>query len=143
MWAGILFLARPFAILLMSVANRRDRTGLLGTFYHDPVSLAIDTFAALPALLVIIAWARRRPEAARTIRWLWAHGRTLLLASTLLNITSVFLPLIWNPDVRMETPELAKLAICTVLLYTFIKSERLRDTFNDFPQPLGKTEHTT
>jgi hypothetical protein len=138
MWAAILFLARPFAILLMSFANRQDRTGLLSTFYHDPFSLAIDTLAALPALLVIVAWARHRPEASRPIRWLWAHGRSLLLLATLLNIASVFLPLLWNPDVRMDTPELVKLAICVTILYMLIKSERVRDTFNDFPQPIEK-----
>ncbi len=137
MWAAILFLARPFAILLMSFANRRDRTGLLETFYHDPVSMAIDTVAALPALLVIVAWARHRPEASQPLRWLWARGRALLLISTLLNIVSVFLPLLWNPNVRMDVPELAKLAACAIILYMLLKSERVRDTFNDFPEPVA------
>lgn len=136
MWGAILFLARPFVILLLSVANKRDRTGLLDTFYHDPVALAIDTIAALPALLVIIAWARHRPEASQPIRRIWAQGRLLLLLGTLLNIVSVFLPLIWNPQLRMDVPELAKLAISLMILFMLIKSERVKDTFNDFPQPL-------
>lgn len=134
MWAAILFLARPFAILLMSVANRRDRTGLLSTFYHDPVALAIDTFAALPALLVIIAWARHYPDASQPVRWIWAHGRQLLLIATTLNTASVFLPLAWNPHLRMDTPEFVKLAICAMILFMLVKSDRVRDTFDDFPR---------
>ena len=136
MWGAVLFLARPFVILLLSVANKKDRTGLLSTFYHDPVSFAIDTFAALPALLVLIAWARHYPEASQPIRRIWAQGRLLLLLATLLNIASIFLPLLWNPDLRMDIPELAKFAISAAILYMLIKSERVKDTFNDFPQPV-------
>jgi hypothetical protein len=135
MWGAILFLARPFAILIMSVANKRDRTGMLETFYHDYVSLTIDTFAALPALLVIIAWARRQPGASQPIRRIWAQGRLLLILATVLNIASLFIPLLWNPDLRMDTPEFVKLAVCAAILFMLLKSERVRDTFNDFPQP--------
>jgi hypothetical protein len=136
MWVATLFLARPFAILLASVANRRDRTGLMNTFYHDPVSLAIDTFAALPAVLVVVAYMRRRPGAPQVFQDIWTHGRELLLLATLLNLISIFLPFFWNTQLRMGTPEFAKLAVTVVILFLLIRSNRVRDTFNDFPQPV-------
>lgn len=75
---AILFLAQLFAILLMSFANRSDRIALLGTFYNDPSAPAINTAVALPALLVIVAWARCQPVASAPKRWIWSRGRVLL-----------------------------------------------------------------
>lgn len=137
-WGALLFLARPFVILLISIANRRDKMGLMNFFYHDPIAMTIDIFAALPALLVIFAWVRRLPAASDPIRWIWSHGRSLLLLATLINIASVFLPLAWNPNVRMQIPELSKLAICVAILFMLVKSKRIKDTFDDFPPPVKK-----
>lgn len=142
MGLSMLFLARPFVILVMSIANRRDRIGLLETFYHSSFALGVDTFAALPALLVLVAWARRQPNASPAIRWLWSHGRSLLLLATLLNIASVFLPFLLNTGGRMDIPEIAKLAICMVILYVLVKSERTKDTFADFPESLDKQKQS-
>lgn len=141
LWVAILFLARPFAILLMSVVNRRDRTGLITIFYGDPISMGIDMLAALPVMLVVYAYVKRRPEASAFVRWIWTHGRSLLLASATMNVVSVFLPFIWEPASRLQTPELAKLAIAVMIIHMLITYRRVRDTFGEFPQPVdNKTE---
>ncbi|MEE9493237.1 MAG: DUF2919 family protein [Gammaproteobacteria bacterium] len=135
-WATIVFLVRPFAIILMSVANRRDRMGVLNTMYGDPVSpaLYIDAFAALPALLVIYAWVKRQPEAPQYIRWIWSRSRSILLLATALNILGALLPFILNPNNPVTLPDLAKLAACAMIINYLLSSKRLKDTFNDFPE---------
>jgi hypothetical protein len=137
MWLTVLFLARPFAIMLMSIVNRRDRMGLVEMFYGDPVAMAIDSFAALPALLVLFALARRQPGASETVRWIWTHGRILLILATALNIFSVFIPFLWESATRMHTPELVKLAASILILVFLFRSPRVRDTFSDFPEPVS------
>ncbi len=136
MWLASLFLIRPFAILIMSVVKKGDRTGLLDQIYGSNIStMYLEIIAALPAILILFALMNRKPGASKQIKWIWSYGRILLLSSTLLNILSLFTPLLWKSNIRMDAPELIKLAICIAVIIFLLKSERVKDTFNDFPQP--------
>lgn len=82
--------------------------------------------ATLPAVVVLVAAARRRPAAGVLTRGTWRHGRWLLLIALVANF-SLCLP---HPHgawlaLRMGADVAAASALLTVA--------RVRDTFADFP----------
>jgi hypothetical protein len=130
--AVVLFLCRPYVVLLLSVANRNDKMGLLDLLYADRTALAAAAVAALPALAVLFAMIRRRPEAGPLPRKLWRWGRWLLLASTALNIPIVLMR-ITGTYPRIHNLDLLQLLAVTWIATYLLGSRRIRDTFADFP----------
>ncbi|MGB1833515.1 MAG: DUF2919 family protein, partial [bacterium] len=47
------FLMRPYVVLLVSVTNRSNRMEFIELVYPDRLWLAIDTVAALPAVILV------------------------------------------------------------------------------------------
>jgi len=130
-WVVILFLIRPYVILVLSLANKRDRMGLIYSFYPSTSGLPLAAAAALPAVLLLIAWVKRKPGAHAAVRWIWQHGKALLLASTLLNIGIVLQPLMGEED-KLSMTGWAQLAACMASIVYLLTAERVKDTFRDF-----------
>lgn len=135
MWLAILFLARPYAIFIMSIANRRDRMGVLETFYGDPAVSFLGALAAIPAIILVLAWIKRQPGAAALTRRVWASGRLLLILASILNIIIIFLPALTGAVLRISMVGWIETIICIFIIIYLIRSTRVRDTFADFPQP--------
>lgn len=134
MWLVIAFLVRPYVIVLMSVANRRNPMALIDTFYADRSHLALGALAAIPAVLLVIAWNKRKPEASALARRLWHRGRALLAASAVLNAVIGLLPLVHGRAGGIDYIGVVQLALCGWILVYLYESERVRDTFADFPE---------
>ena len=137
MWLVILFLARPYAIFIMSVANRRDRMGVLETFYGDPAISFLGALAAIPAIIVVLAWVKRQPGARPVIQRIWSNGRMLLILASTLNIIIILLPALTGATLHIKTVGLAEIVICILIIIYLLRSSRVRDTFADFPQSSG------
>ncbi len=137
MWLTCLFLVRPFAILVLSVAKKGgEKTELLELIYGGSIAtMYLETIAALPAILVLFALVKRKLGAPALIQRIWSRGRWLLFLSALLNILTLFTPIIWNTHLHIGAPELIKLSACVSIMIFLMRSERVKDTFNDFPLP--------
>ena len=134
LWLVIAFLMRPYVIVVMSVANRRDPMGLIDVFYADRSHLALGALAAIPAVLLFIAWNKRKPGASASVRALWHRGRALLTASAVLNAVIAVLPLVHGRAGGIDYLGVVQLALCGWILVYLYDSERVRDTFADFPE---------
>ena len=96
----------------------------------------------LPALAVLIATGNRIPEALRAMRWIWLHGRWILACSYLVGV-AVFLGLhldvIRNPDSFNFLSAVSVVLPDVAIIGYLLRSELVRDVFNEFPQPKEKT----
>lgn len=135
MWLVVAFLLRPYVIMIMSLANRRDRMGLIDMVYADRSGMAMGALAAVPVLLLIYAWVKRKPDASDKVRWLWRHGRGLLVAAAGLNIVAVFVPMLLGKASGIGYIGAFQLVLCAAIILYVLGSERVADTFADFPEP--------
>lgn len=135
LWVTFIFLLRPFVVLVLSIANRKDRMAMINLFYSDRFAMILAAIAAIPAVFVFFAYLKRSPEASERLRWLWLNGRTLLLLSLALNVVIVFLPLLTGTANSLDMIDWAELGLCGWFGYYLIKNQRALDTFADFPQP--------
>lgn len=138
LWLILAFLTRHWMLLVMgavtalvgspSGAGASDSSAL----YSGPWYL----LTSLPALALLAAAARRQASSGRPVRWLWQHGRWLLLAAALGDLAL----LIATGYGRLT--ELSELHIVGGLLDLYIlayllRSRRLRRRFADFPPSPG------
>lgn len=91
-------------------------------------------YACIPALLVFISMARRLPSTGAFLRWVWQHGRGLLLLSLVLEISLILLYLGFHLQ-SLNEMSLAFLYIDSCLILFLLKSQRIIDIFNEFPLP--------
>lgn len=136
-----LFYLRPFFILLSSFSmGRRGGSGAAGVggfkdlVYPDDYSLFLAVLSTVPALLFVYAWSRRKPGAAPLVRKLWKNGIKLFLIAAVLNITIIFVPLITVPLHKVDALGWGQVAITVFIIGYLLRSERVRDVFNDFPE---------
>lgn len=132
MWAAIAFLCRPYVVMIMSWANRHDRMQLIELIYSDRAAFALAALGAIPTLLLIIAYVQRRPSGGQTARRVWRHGRALLISSALINMAAALYHLL-NRSVDVSNLDMAQLFVSVLIVYYAVTSQRVKDTFNDFP----------
>ena len=97
----------------------------------------------VPALLVLIAAIYREPESWQLIRWIWQHGRALLLLSYLagaagfsyLHQSQLTMPA--NPDFIAA---LGGLLPDLYFIGYLLGSGLTRDLFNEFPEKVSENE---
>ncbi|MEE8429253.1 MAG: DUF2919 family protein [Gammaproteobacteria bacterium] len=134
-WLVLVFLLRPYVVVLLSIANRKDHTGLINLVYSDRLAMILAAIAAIPAIFVVYAFIKRKPDAPDKVRRIWQHGRELLLGSSFLNVLVVFLPLLTGIAREISTVGWAQFGISAYIIYYLFTERRVRDTFADFPQP--------
>lgn len=94
----------------------------------------------IPAILVLLAMARRRHDAGEMWRWLWRNARLLITCAVLAHLGATGW-LLWSADVWRRWPELF-LASCNLIdlaiLTSILRDDYYRQLFADFPskQPL-------
>jgi hypothetical protein len=132
LWAALAFLCRPYVVMIMSWANRRNRMQLIEMFYSDRSAFALAALGAIPTLVLIIAYIQRRPSGGPSARWVWHHGRALLLTSALINMAIALWPML-NGSFEMSNLDFAQLFVSVLITYYALTSQRVKDTFADFP----------
>jgi len=89
-----------------------------------------------PAALVLLATGHRLPEALGVMRWIWNHGKYMLVTSYVTGIF-VFLylnqSLIKNPFTDNNILLTTILCLDILIIIFIIKSELIKDIFNEFP----------
>ncbi len=139
LWLVLLFLARAYAVLMLSLANIRAPLELINMFYHDRTVLAVGAVAALPALVVFYAWTQREPGASARVRWIWHRGPVFLAVSAGLNALAL-LPWLWIGGAGVNWFFAVQLGGCAYILFFLFGSQRVKDTFADFPENTESAE---
>lgn len=91
----------------------------------------------LPALMVLLATGHRIPTALQIMRWIWTHGRWILVCSYLLGM-SIFLYLHLDVISNINSRDFIA-AVCVVLpdiafMGYLLRSELVGDIFREFPE---------
>jgi len=132
-WLIFLFLSRAYVVLVLSLVNMRDRTGLIDFVYSDRLAMSLGALAGIPAVLLVYAWIKRRPGAGPFVRRVWKNGRELLAISVLLNIGVIFLPFWMGTVHAIYLGDWVQLAIALLIVIVVYASSYINDCFNDFP----------
>jgi hypothetical protein len=108
--------------------------------YPDDFSFFIAILASLPVIPIIIAFSKRKPGASDLIKVFWRNGRYFLIASAVLNVITIFVPLLIHSYAHVNMIGWIKLGIDIVIIIFLITSQRVKDTFADFPEDPVKNE---
>ena len=133
MWSILLFLLRPYLVLIFSFANMSDRMALIELLYTDRLMMSLGALAGIPAALLMYAWSRREPNASDFVRNLWRRGRELLIVSTILNGFLTFIPLLLGKVDKVSTIDWLQFALSMLVMAVLYRYAYLNDCFLDFP----------
>lgn len=140
MWYIILFLMRPYLVVILSVTSRKDKMGLIDMVYVDKLSLSLSAYAALPVVLLLYAFLKRSPGASNFIKRIWSNGQHLLAATSMLHIIILSAPLFLQKVTQLNAVIWAQLVICMVIIVTVYRSRYIKDCFADFPEISDKKD---
>lgn len=131
--ASLLFMCRSLAALALFGMTGADGDSSLSSFI-DTELLGRGALAAVPALLVFCALGARVPTASAPVRWIWRHGRALVVLSALCHIA---VPAAHYASVRgwIGSPPITKafaLIDIVIIVYVFLSSH-VRQAFLEFP----------
>jgi len=134
-WLALAFLARHVivAAVVLAMAKRSpDVVRVLGDSYPW-FMLPLE----LPVIALMFACANRVANAGRALRWIWAHGRQIILLMTLVHL-GVAGWVLGASDVWRTWPELfvASCALVDIAIALAVtKDDYFRQLFADFPEP--------
>lgn len=116
----------PLAVVVTSFKRGDSPMNYLFEVEHGFIFI----LAALPALLVLYAWAKRLPGASLKVQRLWAYGRPLLAASAVLDvILRALLISGWTHGLHIAFTLLDGYVVLYLLM-----APRAMQVFKEFPQ---------
>jgi hypothetical protein len=134
LWLAMAFLLRYWIVIvavLVSVKRSPQTIRVLGEEFAW-VMLAVE----VPTALMMMAATNRRPDAWGLWRWLWTHGRTILIAIAAMHLAGAAFALYSAPAWR-RWPELF-IASCALLdaavIFALARDDFFRQLFADFPK---------
>ena len=138
-WLIIIYFLRPFILKISTIQMGRGLKNenvklLKESIYPDDFSFFIAILAALPVIPVMIAYNKRKPGASDYHKTLWRNGANFLTAAAALNIVIIFLPLVVKPFYHITMSGWVQVAIAVGILIFLRTSQRVKDTFADFPE---------
>jgi len=140
MWAAILYLIHPYWLLVLSVVNLKDKTGLIDAVYPDRLPMSLAAAAAIPALAVVYAWMKRKPDSGNKIRWIWINGKWFLTVSSILYMAIAATRIELVSAYQAHYLIWAQLGTGILIIVFLFTSTRVKDTFSDFPKSESDTE---
>jgi len=146
LWLVVLYLMRPYVVLMVSLMGHRGGTSAVGIegvrymLYPDDFSLVLALLATLPVLLFFYALSKRRPGASALVRNLWGNGIFLLVTAAVLNIVTVFVPILTGATTRIPRLGWVQVVLACLIIAYLYSSRRARDTFAD--SPVENERHT-
>ena len=96
-------------------------------------------YSCIPALLVIISMAGRKPTASSWLRWIWQKGRWFLLLTAVLEIGLFILYIVLGIK-KLNEVLLMFIYIDFVLIIYLLRSQWVREVFAQFPVPAEANE---
>ena len=135
LWLAVLFLSREITLpLCMGAAHVAGVNEVALGVMRQLWTLDFSMAPALPAAIVLYLFMRRVPTASHTVRWLWSHGTALLVISALIDAAVSSVKLARTGEVN-DVTLLSWICVCIDLFVIghALLSQRVRDTFTDFP----------
>lgn len=139
-WLIIAYFLRPFILKVSTIQMGRGGvksdsvSGLKDMVYPNDFGFFIAFLATIPVLLLVFAYAKRKPGASQLVRKIWRNGRTLLVATAVLNIIIIFVPFLMDLEHSINMLGWGQLAIAMYIIYYLHTKQRVQDTFADFPK---------
>jgi len=145
-WLIIAYFLRPFILKVSTIQMGRGGvksdsvSGLKDMVYPDDFGFFIAFLATIPVLLLVFAYAKRKPGASGLVRKIWHNGRTLLLVTAVLNIIIIFVPFLMDLTHSINVLGWFQLVIALYIVFYLYTKQRVVDTFADFPKDEPETE---
>jgi hypothetical protein len=137
LWLVIVYLLRPVLVKLAGFRSRGEAAEgarkVMDMLYPDDFSLFIALVVTIPTVLVLFAYAKRKPGASSFIRRIWSNGAILLMVTAGLNMATIVLPLIMGSIHHLGVYGWGQLAVAVFIFWYLFASRRVKDTFADFP----------
>ena len=138
MWLVIAYFLHPYILKISTFQMGRGPksdsvSGLKNLIYPDDFGFFLAFIASVPVLVLMLAYARRKPDAAQWVRTIWRNGRNLLATAAVLSIIVVFVPFLTALSHSIPVYGWGQLGVATGILYYLYSSKRVADTFADFP----------
>lgn len=135
LWLAVLYLSRAFLLVVIFVVSSVSHVS------PDAMATlrgAVSIYAFVPSLVaapVLVALLHRAPSATKPIRWIWAHGRTILTLAAILDCAaSVHSSGLIEGDAANASLISLLAALFDIYFLTYIHTtRRVRDAFADFP----------
>jgi hypothetical protein len=144
MWLIIAYFLRPFILKVSTIQMGRGTksasvSGLKDMVYPNDFGFFIAFLATIPVIMLVIVYVKRKPGASGLIRKLWHNGRVLLIVTAVLNIIIIFIPFLMDLTHSINMLGWAQLAIAVFIIYYLYTTQRVKDTFADFPKDEPET----
>jgi Protein of unknown function (DUF2919) len=138
MMLAMLYAARHIFIVMLAYSPGRMMGDAFA--FMQPLAAPMHVFAGLPAILVLLAWNQRRPEAKAFWRTIWRNGRLLLSISLLVNfaLLAAFQGVhAWKTFDFQDSSKLVMLTLGfdLVTVYYLWRVPLVKDVFSEFPKP--------
>jgi len=138
-WLIIAYFLRPFILKISTIQMGRGAksdsvSGLKDLVYPNDFGFFIAFLATIPVLILVFAYAKRKPGASGLVRKIWHKGRVLLIVTAVLNLIIIFVPFMVDLTYRINMLGWAQLAIAIFIIYYLYATQRVKDTFADFPK---------
>jgi phosphoglycerol transferase MdoB-like AlkP superfamily enzyme len=139
MWLIMVYFLRPFILKVSTIQMGRGTksdtvSGLKDLVYPNDFGFFLAFVATVPVLMLIFAYAKRKPEAADYVRTIWRNGRKLLVAAAVLNVIIIFVPFLIHLTHSINVYGWGQLAVAIGIIVYLYQSKRVTDTFADFPK---------
>ena len=138
MWLIIVYFLRPFIMKISTIQMGRGAksdsvSGLKDLVYPNDFGFFLAFIATVPVLMLIFAYAKRKPGASDLIQSIWRNGRNLLVAAAVVNIIVIFIPFFMHLTHSINVYGWGQLAVAIGIIVYLYQSKRVTDTFADFP----------
>lgn len=133
MWLMLIFLLRPYLVLIFSLSNRSDRMQLVNLIYSDKIMMDIGAIAGIPVAFLIYAWGKKDPDASDFVKKIWHNGKQLIAISAVLNAFIFLIPIFTKGIEHINLYGWAQFAISIVILIMAYQYTYLSDCFADYP----------
>ena len=140
MWLIIVYFLRPFIMKVSTIQMGRGGvksgsvSGLKDLVYPNDFGFFLAFIATIPVLILILAYAKRKPGAADYVKSIWQNGRKLLVAAAVLNVIIIFVPFLIHITHSINVYGWGQLAVAIGIIVYLYRSKRVTDTFADFPK---------
>ena len=144
LWLIIVYFLRPFIMKVSTIQMGRGAksgsvSGLKDLVYPNDFGFFIAFLATIPVLLLIMVYMKRKPGASGWVRKIWHKGKQLLLATAVLNMVVIFIPFLMDLTHRINMLGWGQLAIAAYIVFYLYTTQRVKDTFADFPKDESET----
>jgi len=139
MWLVMVYFLRPFILKISTIQMGRGSksdtvSGLKDLVYPNDFGFFLAFVATVPVLMLIFAYAKRKPGASDLIQSIWRSGRKLLVAAAVLNVIIIFVPFLIHLTHSINVYGWGQLAVAIGIIVYLYQSKRVTDTFADFPK---------